>query len=167
MLFKLQKHRESTLTFIALGMQQCCDATAPKCLHNMDTISNSIATVMCEAQTYNLTYQPSSVNLQNISIILYSHHQNYVLCNIAYMLTQMSNMVVTHHTLTRLHQVAITHCMHHMHSYSNTYLRRRNRIIQESRKLHSSSNQWIKLAHQERYFISQDQSQGRAGFWQI
>ena len=56
----------------------------------------------------------------NIFINIYSHYYNYVLCNIAYMVTQMSNMFVVHHTSTRVCQVTITHhmhCMHNMHSH--------------------------------------------------
>ena len=46
---------------------------------------------------------------------LYSRHFNHVLCIIAYMLTQMSNMALIH--VSYVSQVAITHCMHHMHSH--------------------------------------------------
>ena len=57
MLLKLQKHRESTLTFTTLGMQQCCDAIASTCPHNMKTNSNSIASVKLGTITSQINHQ--------------------------------------------------------------------------------------------------------------
>ena len=44
----------------------------------------------------------------------YSYHCNDVLCIIIHIPTQMNNMAFVHHTLTHVHQVAITHVQPHI-----------------------------------------------------
>ena len=53
-------------------------------------------------------------------------------------------------------QVGIRTHTDYMHSYLNTYLRRRNWSIYISTKIHSCNDQPIKLAHWERFLISRD-----------